>query len=34
MDEFKKNAFRKMEDESFDEYMMRIGKACHEHNLT
>lgn len=34
MDEFKKNAFRKMEDESFDEYMMRIGNACHEHNLT
>lgn len=34
MDEFKKNAFCKMEDESFDEYMMRIGKACHEHNLT
>lgn len=34
MDEFKKNAFRKMDDESFDAYMMRIGNACHEHNLT
>lgn len=34
MDDFKKNAFRKMDDESFDEYMMRIGNACHEHNLT
>lgn len=34
MDEIKKNEFRKTDDESFDEYMMRIGNACSERKLT
>ena len=34
MDEIKKNEFRKTDNESFDEYMMRIGNACSERKLT
>ena len=34
MDEIKKNEFRKTDDESFDEYMMRVGNACSERKLT
>lgn len=34
MDEIKKNEFKKADDESFDEYMIRIGNACSERKLT